>query len=119
MARILVIDDEHDIVRAIVKILSARGHDVDTARDGNGLIDRVEADPPDAVIIDAALPGVDGIELVRQLKTNTATRHVPVVLMSAAYLSLTDGPSADEYVVKPFTREILVQNVERLLKRHA
>jgi CheY-like chemotaxis protein len=117
MARILVIDDELDIVRVIVKILSARGHDVDTGRDGHELIERVQAEPPDVLVIDANLPGVDGIELVRRLKTNPATRHVPVVLMSAAYLSLGDGPAADEYVVKPFTREVLVSNVERLLKR--
>jgi chemosensory pili system protein ChpA (sensor histidine kinase/response regulator) len=115
MARILVIDDELDIVRAIVKMLSARGHDVDTGRDGNDCIARVEADPPDVLVIDAALPGLDGIELVRLLKTNEKTRHIPVVLMSSSYLSLGDGPAADEYVVKPFTREVLVHNVERLI----
>jgi CheY-like chemotaxis protein len=117
MARILVIDDELDIVRVIVKILSARGHHVDTGREGIDCLKRIEADPPDVLIVDANLPGLDGLELVRRIKTNPATRHVPVVLMSAAYLSLGDGPSADEYVVKPFTREVLIANVERLLKR--
>jgi two-component system alkaline phosphatase synthesis response regulator PhoP len=117
MARILVIDDEHDIVRVIVKILGARGHDVDTGRDGVEALARVEADPPDVLIVDANLPGLDGVELVRRLKANPATRHVPVVLMSAAYLSLGDGPAADEYVVKPFVGEVLIANVERLLGR--
>lgn len=119
MARILVIDDELDIVRQVVKILSARGHDVDTGRDGLECLSRVQADPPDVLVVDANLPGLDGIELVRRLKADPATRHVPIVLMSATYLSLGDGPAADEYVVKPFVREVLVKNVERLLTRKA
>jgi DNA-binding response OmpR family regulator len=119
MARIMVIDDELDIVRIVVKILSARGHDVDTGRDGIEGLARVEAEPPDVLIVDSNLPGIDGIELVRKIKSNPKTKHVPIVLMSATYLSLGDGPLADEYVVKPFVRETLVANVERLLKRTA
>lgn len=115
MARVLVIDDEHDIVRAIVKILSSRGHDVDTGRDAEECFARIEAARPDVMIIDANLAGLDGIDLVRRLKTLERTRDIPVVLMSSAYLSLGEGPSADEYVVKPFTREVLVKNVERLI----
>jgi DNA-binding response OmpR family regulator len=116
MARILVIDDEQDIVRAIVKILTSRGHEVDTGRDAEECLARIGATPPDVMIIDANLAGLDGVDLVRRLKTAEATRHIPVVLMSSAYLSLGEGPSADEYVVKPFTREVLVNNVERLLR---
>ena len=117
MARILVIDDEQDIVRAIVKILSSRGHEVDTGRDAEECLARIAAaPPPDVMIIDANLAGLDGVDLVRRLKTTDGTRHIPVVLMSSAYLSLGEGPSADEYVVKPFTREVLVNNVERLIR---
>ncbi len=117
MARILVIDDELDVIRLVVKILSGCGHDVHTGRDGLEALTLVEADPPDVLVVDANLPGLDGIEVVRRIKTNPATRHVPVILMSAAYLSIGDGPAADEYVVKPFVREVLIANVERLLKR--
>lgn len=119
MARILVIDDEADIVRMVTKVLVARGHEVEAGRDGLEALARVEAAAPDVLIVDAGLPGLDGLEVVRRLKTNPATRHVPIVLMSSAYLSLGDGPRADEYVVKPFTREVLVANVDRVLKRRA
>lgn len=119
MARILVIDDEPDIVRLVVKLLTARGHEVSAGRDGIEAIERVLASPPDVLIVDSMLPGIDGIEVVRRLKSNPATRHVPVVLMSASYLSLGDGPRADEYLVKPFVRETLIANVERLLERRA
>ena len=121
MARILVVDDEPDIVRVVVKIMEARGHTVTTAKDGAEAIDRVKADPPDVVILDLNLPKIDGYEVCKRIKTDPATRHVPVVMMTAAYVSVEDARTgsaagADEYVVKPFLREVLVHNVERLIK---
>ncbi len=116
MARVLVIDDELDIVRVVVRTLSARGHEVDTGRDGREALPRIEADPPDLLIIDANLPGLDGVELVRRLKASPRTAGVPILLMTTAYLGL-DGLGADEYVVKPFLREVLLANVDRLLAR--
>ena len=121
MARILVVDDEPDIVRVVVKIMEARGHTVTTAKDGAEAIERVKADPPDVVILDLNLPKIDGYEVCKRIKTDPATQHVPVVMMTAAYVSVDDARTgsqagADEYVVKPFLREVLVHNVERLLK---
>ena len=122
MARILVVDDEPDIVRVVVKIMEARGHTVTTARDGAEAIERVKADPPDVVILDLNLPKIDGYEVCKRIKTDPATQHVPVVMMTAAYVSVDDARTgsaagADEYVVKPFLREVLVHNVERLINR--
>jgi CheY-like chemotaxis protein len=121
VARILVVDDEPDIVRVVVKIMEARGHTVATAKDGVEAIDRVKADPPDVVILDLNLPKIDGYEVCKRIKGDPATQHVPVVMMTAAYVSVEDAQTgsqagADEYVVKPFLREVLVHNVERLLK---
>jgi len=120
MARILVVDDEPDIVRVIVKIMEARGHTVATARDGMEALERIKADPPDVVILDLNLPKLDGFEVCRRLKDDPATSHVPVVMMTAAYVSVDDARTghsvgADEYVVKPFLRDVLIHNVERLL----
>ena len=122
MARILVVDDEPDIVRFVVKILEARGHDLMTAGDGPTAIATAKTEQPDVVVLDLNLPRMDGFEVCRQLKTESATRHIPVVMMSAAYVSLEDARrgeqnGADEYVIKPFLREVLVHNVERLLNR--
>lgn len=124
MARILVVDDEADIVRVVVKTMEARGHTVEVGRDGVEAIDKVKANPPDVLILDINLPRLDGFEVCRRLKSDPATRGVPIVMMSAAYISLTDaleGQSlgADEYVVKPFVREVLVHNVERLLEQRS
>ncbi len=121
MARILVVDDEPDIVRIVVKIMEARGHQVATARDGIEAIELIKANPPEVVILDLNLPKLDGFELCRQIKSNPATAHVPVVMMTAAYVSVDDARighavGADEYVVKPFLKDVLIHNVERLLR---
>ncbi len=122
MARILVVDDEPDIVRLVVTILEARGHVVTVGRDGEEALARVRADPPDVLVIDFNLPGLDGLEVCRRLKADPTTRAVPILMMCATYVSLTDaahgaehlGP--DEYVIKPFVREVVINNVERLLR---
>jgi two-component system, OmpR family, alkaline phosphatase synthesis response regulator PhoP len=121
MARIMVVDDDPDIVRVVVKIMEGRGHQVAVARDGIEAIARIRAEPPDVVILDLNLPKLDGYEVCSQIKTDPAIQHVPVVMMTAAYVSVDDAQrgtsaGADEYVVKPFLREVLIHNVERLLK---
>ena len=120
MANILVVDDEPDIVKLIVKILEQRGHRVTTARDGHEALELVPRERPDVVVLDLNIPRVDGFEVCRRLKSNEATKSIPVVMMTAAYPTLEDavkglGLGADEYVVKPFLREVLIHNVERLL----
>jgi len=118
VARILVVDDEADIVRLVERVLGARGHFVESGRDGVEALERVRADPPDVLIVDGYLPRLDGHEVCRQLKGDPATRSVPILLMSASYIGLPgddDAPGADELLVKPFVREILLAQVERLL----
>lgn len=121
MARILVVDDEADIVRVVVKIMESRGHTVEIALDGLEAIERIKADLPDVVILDLNLPKLDGFEVCRQIKTDPTTCHIPVVMMTAAYVSVDDAQvgsatGADEYVVKPFLKDVLIHNVERLLR---
>lgn len=121
MARILVVDDEVDVVRMVVRTLETLGHTVEIARDGETALTMIAAAPPELVVLDLNLPRLDGMEVCRQIKMNPATRSIQVVMMSAAYVSLVDaevggGMGADEFVMKPFVRETLIRNVERLLK---
>lgn len=120
MARVLVIDDEPDVVRLIVKVLSGRGHVVATARDGATALGRVEVEPPDVIIVDSDLPKIDGAEVCRRIKGAAATRKIPVVMMTSQYIdihevSVEGGP--DAFVVRPFVREVLANAVERVLAR--
>ena len=122
MAYILVVDDEPDIVKLVVRLLEARGHRVGVARDGEEALESATRERPDVIVLDLNLPRVDGFEVCRRLKSGEATRMVPIVMMTAAFPSVEQatrgiGLGADEYVVKPFVREVLVHNVERLIPK--
>jgi CheY-like chemotaxis protein len=120
MASILVIDDEQDVVRLILKVLSARGHVVQIARDGPSALARVAHEAPDVILLDSDLPKIDGAEVCRRLKTDAATRDIPIVMMTSEYIDIyavgaEGGPNA--FVVRPFVREVLANVVERALFR--
>jgi CheY-like chemotaxis protein len=118
MARVLVIDDEQDVVRLIQKGLSGRGHIVQIARDGASALKIVKLEPPDVILLDSDLPRIDGAEVCRRVKADKTTEHIPVVMMTSAYIDIydvgkPDGP--DAFVVRPFVREVLANIIERVL----
>ena len=120
MARVLVIDDEPDVVRLIHKVLSPRGHVVQTARDGASALARVKQEPPDVILLDSDLPKIDGAEVCRRIKTDEATVRIPIVMMTTSYIDIYDvgadgGP--DAFVVRPFARDVLANVVDRILHR--
>lgn len=117
---LLVVDDQPDIVRLVTKIFEARGMRVIAGRDGREALDLVAKERPDVILLDLDLPAIDGWEVCQRLKSDPNTKSVPIVMMTAAHVSPQsakrgiDG-GADEYIAKPFLREVLVHNVERLL----
>ena len=118
MTRVLVVDDEPPIVRAVVANLRARGYEVLTAARGDTALVAVETHQPDCVVLDLGLPGIDGLEVLRRLRTWT---QVPVVVLTAidserdkvAALDL----GADDYVTKPFGVAELLARI-RVALRH-
>ena len=122
MAHILVVDDEPEIVKMVGRLMEGRGHRVSVARDGLEALEAVERERPDLLIIDLNLPKLDGFEVTKKLRAVTVTRDLPIVMMTAAFPTVADADrgltvGADEYVVKPFLREVLLHNVERLLAK--
>lgn len=120
MARVLVIDDEPDVVRLIKKVLAGRGHVVQVERDGAGALHRVRTEPPEVILLDSDLPKIDGAEVCRRIKRDAATAAIPIVMMTSSYIDIyeigaDDGP--DAFIVRPFVREVLQNVVERVLLR--
>ena len=120
MAHILAVDDEPEIVKLVARLLEARGHRVSIARDGQAALDAVAAERPDVMVIDSALPKLDGLTVTLRLKSSPETKDLPIVLMTVVPPTVEEadrelGIGPDEYVVKPFLHEVLVQNVERLV----
>ena len=116
--RILVVDDEAPILDLVRGYLERDGFEVDTAADGPAGLAAVRAGNPDVVVLDVMLPGIDGIEVCRQLRTFS---NAYVLMLTARgeeidrIVGLTVG--ADDYLVKPFSPRELVARVRALLRR--
>lgn len=117
-SRILVVDDEAPILELVRGYLEREGFVVETAMDGPSALDAVRVSAPDVVILDVMLPGLDGIEVCRQIRTFS---DAYVLMLTARgeeidrIVGLTVG--ADDYLVKPFSPRELVARVKALLRR--
>ncbi len=120
MPRILVVDDERLIVDSLTYSLRQEGFDVESVDDGVSALDAVKKSPPDIIVLDVMLPGLNGIEVCRQLRTFSS---VPVIMLTARseeidrILGLEIG--ADDYLVKPFSFRELLARIRALLRRVA
>lgn len=118
--RILLTDDEPNIVLVVTKRLEIQGYEVLIARDGEEALKKVHELKPDLVLLDIMLPGVDGLNVCRILKSDEATRKIPVILFSARAQTWDKEAGrefgADAYVEKPFQPEELLTTIEKLLK---
>jgi DNA-binding response OmpR family regulator len=117
-ARVLVVDDDPTVSEVVARYLERDGYQVDTVGDGRAALDHALAAPPDLVVLDRMLPGVDGLEVCRRLR---ALAPVPIIILTArgqesdriAGLEL----GADDYVAKPFSTKELVARVRAVLRR--
>jgi DNA-binding response OmpR family regulator len=117
-SRILVVDDDDDIRGLVRALLERAGHEVTDAQDGRAGLRELYAGSPDLVILDVAMPGLDGWETLERIRE---VSDVPVLMLTArdAELERVRGlrGGADDYVVKPFGRQELVARVDVLLRR--
>jgi two-component system KDP operon response regulator KdpE len=118
VTRVLVVDDEAPIRRALAANLKARGYDVDAAETGEQALDLAARHHPDVVLLDLGLPGIDGLEVIDGLRGWT---HVPIVVLSARgaerdkVAALDAG--ADDYVAKPFGMDELLARLRAAVRR--
>ena len=118
MTFVLAVDDDPAILRTLSINLRARGYDVETAGDGRSALQIVQERMPDVVILDLGLPDVDGVAVLKRLRSHA---QVPVVVLSARHESddkveaLDEG--ADDYVTKPFDMEELLARVRAAIRR--
>lgn len=120
-ARILVVDDEEDILELIRYNLERQGYQVHTVDSGLEGIRATESTPPDLVILDLMMPGVDGLQVCTQLRGSARTADLPVIILTArdAEEDIVRGlqAGADDYMTKPFTPKVLLARVEAVLRR--
>jgi two-component system KDP operon response regulator KdpE len=120
VTRILVVDDEPQLLRALRINLQARHYDIVTATDGAGALTSVEKDKPDLIVLDLGLPDMDGVDVIRRLRVWSP---VPIVVLSGRADSHDKvdalDAGADDYVTKPFSLEELLARVRAVHRRRA
>ncbi|MFF8035033.1 response regulator [Streptomyces sp. NPDC016626] len=118
MTRVLVVDDDPAVVRALVISLRACSYEVDAAHDGAGALRAAAARRPDVVVLDPGLPDMDGVEVIRDLRGRT---RVPILVLSARHCStekvLALDAGADDYVTKPFGMDELMARLRAAVRR--
>ena len=122
--RILVVDDEPDFCSIVQGQLEKEGFDVELAYNGVEGMKKVQANPPDAIVLDVMMPEKDGYEMCKELKADSNTCDIPVLLLTAVASHVTstryshaDGMSteADDYIAKPASAEAISQSIRQML----
>lgn len=120
-SKILIVEDDHNIVELLTYNLEQEGYDVHVALNGADALQRAAADVPDLVILDLMLPEIDGLEVCRLLKRDQRTAAIPVIMLTAKgeeidrIVGLELG--ADDYIAKPFSPREVVLRVRAVLRR--
>jgi two-component system alkaline phosphatase synthesis response regulator PhoP len=119
--KILVVDDEENIRELVRYNLAREGYQVTTVGSGEEALKQAGSKPPDLIVLDLMLPGMDGFNVCRQLKNDRRTAHIPIVMLtvkgeeSDIVVGLELG--ADDYITKPFSPKVLLARVKAVLRR--
>jgi len=117
---ILIVDDEPHLAFLLAEVLAEAGYDAHTIDNGRDALETVHRDPPDLMLLDVQMPGLDGFEVATRLKADPATASIPIIMLSAMagrgarVIGLESG--AEEYLAKPFDRVELLARVRNLLR---
>src|SRR5664280_3215292 len=118
---VLIVDDEQDVLDLLVYHLQKAGFKIATARDGATALQKARDEMPSLIILDLMLPQLDGTEVCRQLKADSKTAPIPIIMLTAKaeevdrVVGLELG--ADDYVIKPFSPREMVLRVKTVLRR--
>ena len=117
MSKILVIDDDLDILSVMEILLSMRGYNVEVTAKGENTFPKIETFKPDLILLDVLISGYDGRVICKQLKSNEETKHIPIIMFSAhpgAAATIADY-GANDFISKPFDVDHLLKKVKEQL----
>jgi len=121
MKKLLIVDDEPNIVMSLEFIFKKENFEVFIARDGAEAIETIENSLPDIILLDIMMPKVDGYQVLKHLKESNHLKKIKVIILSAknklADIELGLQLGADKYVAKPFSTKQLVKEVHKLIKK--
>lgn len=119
--RVLIVEDERDLVEVLTYNLHREGFDTIVAYDGNEGLRKAQTQLPDLILLDIMLPGMSGIDICREIRGSERTRHIPIIVISARSEESDQivgfSLGADDYVTKPFSSKVLIQKIKALQRR--
>lgn len=120
--RVVYIEDDQEMIDLVVLILTRRGYQVKGAQGGRNGLDLIFQDPPDLVLLDLMMPGMDGWEVYQQLKANDKTRNIPVIIVTAKAQAIDRVlglhiAKVDDYIAKPFRPQELIDSIDHVFNR--
>ncbi|MDP2922866.1 MAG: response regulator [Candidatus Omnitrophota bacterium] len=116
--KILVVEDEQDVLRLTAYRLKKSGYEVLTAIDGQKALNLLQENIPDLIILDLLLPAIHGYEVCKRIKSDTKLKNIPVILFTASVLDVerkVKELGVDDFIMKPFELEILLEKVKKLI----
>lgn len=121
MTKIMVVDDEPDLLEVVKLILESDGYQVVTAGSGQEALDNIEKEKPDLVLLDIIMPKMDGWEVFSRIKSNPKTTSIPVIMLTAKDQRIDKliglhVVRVDDYITKPFGRSELLDRIKRVLQ---
>lgn len=119
--KILIIEDERSLIEILSYNLSNEGFEVITASDGQDGLRRAQTASPDLIVLDLMLPGIDGLQICRQIRSDSRTQNIRILMLTAKSEEVDEivgfNMGADDYVSKPFKLKPLVHRIKALLRR--
>ncbi|WP_422948677.1 response regulator transcription factor [Thalassospira povalilytica] len=119
--KVLIAEDEETIVESLSFLMEKEGYDVRVATDGQTAISMIAHDAPDMVLLDVMMPGCDGFEVVRAVRSDANTKLIPIMMLTAKTREVDRRKGlelgVDDFVTKPFSTRDVVSRVRALLER--
>ena len=117
--RILLVDDEQQLVLAMKIRLQSKGYQVTTATDGRQALELLTREQPDLIILDVLMPVMDGYSCLREINTRHGRSKIPIIILTARdqMKDLFELEGIEDYIVKPFDHDDMLLRIERVLKR--
>ena len=117
--KILVVEDEESLLKLESILLTSKGYEVRGVPNGQAALDAIAEERPDLVLLDIMLPEIDGFEVCRRIKSDAATRDIPVVMLTAKKtrddMARGEKVGADWYITKPFKSAMVIETIQRFL----
>ena len=117
--KILIVDDEPDILKAVTFRVKKLEYEVVTATNGQEALDLIQKEEPDLILLDIELPVMNGYEVCQRVKTNEKLKHIPIIFLTASSASKIAEKvkefNADDYLIKPFDSEELLKKIKNFI----